>query len=371
MKTDNVSGITREQRSQKFMEQMQLKHDERMLTEGAAAAWKAMEVALQSSSRSGTEVIGDIDSGWFGEERRWRSSRTLQKLCVLMIKLIMIAPPSSLFKCETCEGDEGRLHAVCADGIWSGYQRKWRRTFVNVSETCQALKPSKASSHSMKAIKRPLIGLLRKEQTGMFLIDAIKGDAVTVTNRTLPAVVGAIRLISPHLLPVNYLDESLTGRSPNDKDDIGISVASRLRDLICCCFSQRELCERLCRALLLYLKKRQRGTHPSRKRRKSSRNDDLGRTGTASLQSGHSSNVVATDSEVMTAIIGFLASHNGLEANNETDREGKCWSKAFMNSSLGSGLWGRERICFFSSDISFSHLARRWLHGSNWQACVS
>lgn len=191
----------------------------------------------------------------------------------------MIAQTSSLFKFKTCEGDERRLHAVCADGIWSGYQRKWRRTFVNVSETCQALKPSKASSHSMQAIKRPLTGLLRKEQTGMFLISAMKGDAITVTNRTLPAVVGAIPLISPHFLPTNYLDESLTGRSPEDKDEIGISVASRLRDLICCCLSQIALCEKLCRALLLYLRKRQRGTHPSRKRRQSSRNNYLGGPG--------------------------------------------------------------------------------------------
>lgn len=74
LRTDNVSCITKEQRSQTFMEQMQLHHDEGMLTEGVASAWGEREVALQNGSRSGTEVIGDVDSGWFGEERRWRSS---------------------------------------------------------------------------------------------------------------------------------------------------------------------------------------------------------------------------------------------------------------------------------------------------------
>ena len=136
-----------------------------------------------------------------GQHRKWRSVRVLQQLCVVMCKLMVITPPETLFKCDTCEDVDGKLHAICVDGIWAGYQRKTSRPFTNISEKCVPMSASAAASSMM--YQRPLHSLLRRDQVGSMLICAIKGTAIHVSTQTLSALVSAIRTVDDGILPPN------------------------------------------------------------------------------------------------------------------------------------------------------------------------
>lgn len=119
--------------------------------------------AKEDETNKDEVILPDSDTGVLGQERKWRSTRVMQDLCVAMCKLMIMNPPSDLFRCANCEDECGRLHAICIDGIWAGYQKALGRMFENISQPCQALSQSTAAS--ARAVKRPLTSLIRKPQT--------------------------------------------------------------------------------------------------------------------------------------------------------------------------------------------------------------
>lgn len=86
-----------------------------------------MEASEQKPEADRPQVREDEDVGWLGKDCRWRTTRVMQKLCVLVCKLMVMEPIPGLFKYDTCENQEGGLPAVCADGIWAGYLKNSRK----------------------------------------------------------------------------------------------------------------------------------------------------------------------------------------------------------------------------------------------------
>lgn len=108
----------------------------------------------------------------------------------------------------------------------------------------------------------------------MLLIDAIKGSDIRINTSSASAAVAAIRLFNKNIVPLDYRDEPVCGKSSKDFcEDIGEeSVLSHLRNLSVELFQQDMICLRLCRPLLRFL-----NSEVPRRSRKRSRNEG-GRT---------------------------------------------------------------------------------------------
>ncbi|KAI0564157.1 hypothetical protein FGB62_30g110 [Gracilaria domingensis] len=68
-----------------------------------------------------SQVQANVNAGYFGSSTvPCRSVRTIQDMCILMIKLMTMEPDVALFRCDTCEDSSETIPIICIDGIQLG-----------------------------------------------------------------------------------------------------------------------------------------------------------------------------------------------------------------------------------------------------------
>lgn len=213
--------------------------------------------ANQAHTLATARIDASVNVSQFADAPVSRSSKSVEDLSRIMTKLMAMSPARSLFACSTCMGVDNscRIHALCVDGVWKGYNKKSRKKFQNISEPCKA--QSVSSAATARAPMRPLERLIRREQTSSILLVAVTGSLIHITQDSVKAATGAIKIVRRGVLPPDFYDESVCGSSSRlFANDLGENCTlCGLRSLTQCLFIQSVLLYRILRAMLHCFKK--------------------------------------------------------------------------------------------------------------------
>ncbi|KAI0560124.1 hypothetical protein FGB62_124g013 [Gracilaria domingensis] len=150
-----------------------------------------------------SQVLANVNAGYFGSASvPCRSVRTIQDMCVLMVKLMTMEPDNKLFRCDICEKSSETIPIICIDGIQLGHLKNKQVKLRNISQKCEPLLCSMARSKG--STYRPLTGLIRRETVVKLFLSTLKGNIGTCTRTNVKDFAMCIRIVCDNILPHTF-----------------------------------------------------------------------------------------------------------------------------------------------------------------------